>query len=342
MIHATIDELLGPSESRYFGAGFRHVVHRVTDVMVDPRPGVGTVSAAAAVDYPADWSVKTTDCPLRPHVSTVDALIIAVQVAEAYLTQAHGLDRAARARMWLAGFEMKAGASAQERLSDVEVRGRRRPFGVAATGRDIVSRLDIRVGTLDVACDITHDVGCPVTRPARWADIDEALGGADRRLYGRGFLRRRQEIDDIAIDAELGTVSASVRVAEFPGPAGLARDGLSGSFEPSLSMVDGLIASAQLAQALAYQVEGVAREQTGTLWMRRFGMRADAPRHPVAGPFAVSGQVVRRRRLDRMGRSWRTYDLAGDIDGIRTVASVAFNVPRAVRAAVTDTNGGRR
>jgi hypothetical protein len=107
-------------------------------------------------------------------------------------------------------------------------------------------------------------------------------------------------------------------------------------------MVDGTVSMAQLAQALAYQSEGVGRGQTDTLWMRRFGMRAAVPTVPIAGPLAGTGRVVRRKRLDRMGMSWRTYDLEGDFAGVHTFASLAFNVPDVTGRPVGSQDGAHR
>jgi hypothetical protein len=333
MTRSTIDEALGPGDTRYFGQGFQRVTHHLTDVAIGSTRITGTVSATARVDYPADWSTKTTT-PAGPHLSTVDALIIAGQLAEAYLTHGHGLDPSARARMWLRAFEMTAGATAQTQLAGIAVHGRRSGMRLGPWGTStVISTFDVRIGTVRLSCQVQHDLGVPDLVPATWPHIDQLLGSAAHRHYGRGFTQRHHEIRDLVVDTARRQAHAAVRVEDRL-PA--SPEGMAASYEPALSLVDATVCTAQLAQVLAYQLEQVERDETETLWMRGFGMRADTPSVPIGDPIAMSGRVVQRKRLDRMGKSWRIYRMDGDIGGIQAVASVAFNVPGVVDSEQRD------
>jgi hypothetical protein len=334
---ATIEQVLGPGDARYFGRGFQRVTQVLTDVAIGSDRITGTVSATARVDYPTDWSTKTTPPP-GPHLSTVDALIIAGQLAEAYLTHGHRLDSAARARMWLRGFEMKSGAAAQTALAAIPVQGRRSSMRLGPWGTNtVISVFEFRIGALRLSCQVQHEVGTPVVTPATWPDLDQLLGPAADRQYGRGFAQRRHDIRDLVIDAPRQHARATVHIAETqPG----SPEGMAASFEPTLSLIDATVCTAQLAQVLAYHREDVHRDQTDTLWMRRFGMRRDTPTLPITDPVTMAGRVLRRRRVDRMGKSWRMYDMDGDIGGIHIVASLAFNVPGAADGEQGD--GDRR
>jgi hypothetical protein len=330
---ATIDDWLGPHETRYLGHGFQRVRHRITDVVVDPVSTGGAVSAVAAVDYPVDWSTRSTDYVARPHLSTVDTLVISAQLADAYLTHVHSLDQAARARMWLRAFDMRAGAVAQQRLTGIDVQGRRRGVRPRSVGPlRVVSLFDFRVGTIRLSCEVEHDVGTPNPGPANWLDIECLLGRAERRQFGRGFANRRHEITGVTINPVDGTASASLQVEQSAEHAEQRWEGISAAYEPTMSMLDATICGAQLAQVLAYRLEDTDRATTGNFWMRRFGMRSSTPSLPIADPITMSGQVVGRKRIDRMGLSWRIYDLAGTVHGITTTASVAFNMPGNVTA----------
>lgn len=334
---ATIEEVLGPGDTRYFGQGFQRVTHDLTDVAINSTRITGTVTATARVDYPADWSTKTTS-PVGPHLSTVDALIIAGQLAEAYLAHGHRLDPSARARMWLRSFDMTAGAAAQTQLAGIAAHGRRSSMRIGPWGTNtVISTFDFRIGTVRLSCQVQHDVGTPVLVPATWPHIDLLLGGAAHRHYGRGFTRRRHQIRDVVVDANLQQAHAAVHVEDTL-PA--SPHGMAASYEPALSLVDATVCTAQLAQVLAYQLEHVKREETDTLWMRGFGMRTDTPALPITDPLTMSGRVVQRKRLDRMGKSWRTYRMDGGIGGIQAVASLAFNVPGAASVAAQQ-DGGR-
>jgi len=326
LTHATIDDVLGPAHARYFGSGFRRVNHRLTGIMVDPLAQHDSILAAAAIDYPGDWSTKGIDRP-PPHLSTLDALVIAVQVAEAFLTHAHALDPDRRRELWLRAIDMRAGLTAQEDLTAVPVRGGRqslRPTGP----HHAVSYFLLGIGTFKVTCEVAHHLGRRVAHRESWPTIEEVLGDGDRRQYGRAFRRRTIAVSGVAVSGGCGTAAATVRVDDPDGAAPVRREGLGARYEPSLSMIDATAAMAQLAQALTYHLEGVVRPETETLWMRRLALRSSAPAVPLAGPLHASARVVRRRQLDRMGKSWRTYELDGDIADLSGRASMAFNVPQ--------------
>src|ERR1700761_252591 len=287
----SIEDSLGPAAPRFFGGGFRRVGVALTALSVEPAPAGGRVEATAEVRYPAGWSVRDAREAPRPHLSTIDALSIAVQAAEAYLAHAFALGAEERERMWLRRYTMRAGSKPQEDLGAVPVRGVV-AYTVPALGGlgHAVSTLDISVGAMRIALEIEHDVGGgPLRGPAAWRDVDEVLGESEARYYGRGFLRRGQWITEVEVDPSASVVTGLVSVgAREPGESGEPGDsgerggrGFAGAYEPSLSMIDGIVALAQLAQAGMYGLDGVRRSGTGTLWMRRLSMSAPTPYQPL-------------------------------------------------------------
>jgi hypothetical protein len=326
-----IDDCLGPASSRYFGNGFRRVERWIGDVHIQPAEVGGTVSARADLVYPVDWSRRSAADAPRPHLSTIDALLVAVQAAEAYLAHQHELDAGMRSRMWLRGFEMRAGAVPQEDLTDIAVRGVLRDVQPSPDGlRAAVSRFDFRVGTIRLSLNVEHDLGGQGSKPATWFDIDQVLGGSAARHYGRGFADRKQRITDIEVDLSAGAIRALIHVGTPPAGSANGRvpAGFASHYEPSLSMLDATISLAQVAQALMYEVDGVERRETGTLWMRRLGMTARTPYQPLANAFVTSAEVVGSKRVDRATAAWRICTLDGQFQGIRATASLAFTRPR--------------
>jgi len=97
--YASIDDILGPAAQRFFGDGHRRVRQMLRNVTVDgDGRGGHRVRGCASVSYPADWSVKSVSDELRPHLSSIDALLLAVALGECYLTHARGLDPKQRRR----------------------------------------------------------------------------------------------------------------------------------------------------------------------------------------------------------------------------------------------------
>src|ERR1700738_3999369 len=90
LLHS-IDDYLGPAKNRFFSRGYQRADYEVYNLTVIPE-GAGDAGATAGANlrYPADWSQKNgTD--LRPHLSTVDALVLGVQLAELHLAHTYGL-----------------------------------------------------------------------------------------------------------------------------------------------------------------------------------------------------------------------------------------------------------
>src|SRR4051812_37508327 len=89
-IAGSIDTHLGAASARFFGEGFKRVAHEVTGLVITGRPGLGCLTARAQILYPRDWSSKSHGA-LRPHLSSVDALVLAAQLAEAHLVHRYAL-----------------------------------------------------------------------------------------------------------------------------------------------------------------------------------------------------------------------------------------------------------
>lgn len=74
-----VDELLGPAEERYFGAGYRAVRYALQAPI---RSGSGETEALGKVVYPPRWSVDRDGQPRAPHLSSVDAVALPIQLLE--------------------------------------------------------------------------------------------------------------------------------------------------------------------------------------------------------------------------------------------------------------------
>jgi len=337
----TIDDLLGPAKQRFFGDGYKRVDHRLTGLLsrVDERDR-HIVSAAAAVGYPPDWSTKSgSNSELRPHLSTVDALVFAAQLGECCLALVLGLDEGARRRAWLRSFDMKAGAAPQERLHDIPVEA---AYSGTEPSRHVLgghcSVVVCTVGGMRVRCEIEHEM--PVCGPAgidSWAafpDVESILGPASTRYYGMGYRTHTHVFNRLSVAAGTSRVDAGLRVERGAG-AGAFLEGLCGIYQPSLAMVDSLVVLAQLAQVLMYQIDDVDRSRSNTLWMRRVSMTADAPVIPLARIMPTFVEAARSNLVSFGGGTWRTVEFFGGFPGCAGKASLAHALPGAAPVILT-------
>jgi hypothetical protein len=315
----SIDTHLGPALGRYFGEGFKRVRHELRDVSV-----VGDkVHGVADVSYPHDWSRKAAGSP-PPHLSTVDGVVLAVQLAEIHLTHTCGLSREQRRRAWLRRIELRAGPSPQNELAAF-------PVGAAfMTRTGSVSTYACNVGAISVRCEIDHEWMPPADTIGAYASADDLLGRASRRYFGDGYTTRALRLDDVMAMAD--RVHATVRIDAH---GCHADEGLAGAYQPSVSIVDAFLALAQLAQVLAYRLDGLERSVSDTLWMRRVMLESAAPRQPLDRQLPAAIELTRARRVNHRGREWRTLEACGRLLGISARASMAHRLPapREERAA---------
>jgi hypothetical protein len=329
----SIDDYLGPAEGRFFGHGYRRVHYDLADgVTVDG----GGVHARVGVSYPADWSRKAGAADRVPHLSTLDALILGARFAETALHTAYGLDAAQTRRAWLRRVDIRAGNTPYERgLDAVAVAARvagTEPAPCSLCGHR--STVDVRVGNMTLRCEIEHEA--VHGRPP--AQRDGGGDGSGARLYGDGFRDRSAEIADLAIAGVESRARAAVTLASYAaargacGPGRMARpaDGLEAHYQPSLSMIESFVVSLQLGQVLLYELDGVARADSNTLWMRHTTIEATTPFRPAVAPVAATVSLQDSRRLTARGGTWRTATIVGHSPGLRTRCAVAHELPATV------------
>lgn len=329
LVAVDVDHLLGPCTARYFGTGYQRVAHQISNLMINPHGGAdgGTVEAVASVRYPADWSRKRSG-DLRPHLSTIDALLVAVQLSEAYLLRSFDLGPDLRGRMWLRRFAMRAGSTPLEDLEDFRVTAKHvlteRPDAVSG---EHVTVLDCVVGPIKVRCEIGHpEAPSRAAVPSRHDDIEDILGPASERWYGAAYAARRERMRDIRL-SENGDYGQAVVVSRLDDQGEEVEQGLEAYYGSNVSMIDAIVAVAQITQIVLYHQDGVERGQTNTMWMRQVAMESRSPYRPTTNPALISVAVVKSKVLDFAGGKWRTTDFAGHFHGIEISHSVAHELP---------------
>ncbi|MGP3967132.1 AvrD family protein [Streptomyces sp. 6N223] len=321
----SIDDFLGDGRKRYFSQGFKRVSQRLTGIAVGPgEHGAGQVAATAAVTYPADWSRKNAAMDLRPHLSSVDAMVIGVQLAEIHLTHAHRLTPEQRRACWLRRFVMRSGGRPQESLASFPVtavlRETRPRHGLV---RPAVSTFDIGVGGMRIACEVEHDLGDRAFDDAWYDTAEDVLGDAADRYYGDGFRARDHDIREVDLAPDGSHVRAVAAIAD----ARVSREGFGAAYQPSRTMVDCFLALAQLAQLLIYHEDNLSRGQSNTLWMRRLTMTCDRPDAPLGEALPLAVHRERSDFLDTGDGQWRKADMTGDFQSVQARSSMAHRLP---------------
>ncbi|MBI1759673.1 MAG: hypothetical protein HYR62_10710 [Actinobacteria bacterium] len=324
----SIDDYLGSGETRFFASGYRRAQYQVADIVLVPAGDPGpSVVAMVSVRYPADWSTKADRSDLRPHLSTVDMLVLSVQLSEAHLSHSYGLDPDLRKTMWLRKVSLRAGSAPQEDLAGLVGSATHRstePLSGSAGG--FISTYDCVIGTMRASCEIVHPVGQPAREGRRHESLDGALGPAASRYYGDGFKLRRHVIEDVTVDIDALRASANVQVRSLPGGQ-LVTDGVDGAWQPAVSAVDCFVANLQLAQVLLYELDSIRREDSNTLWMLKTTLEIASPPQRCISVLPAEAAITKKYLVPLRGAQWRNVDINGTLGNVILRSSFAHEIP---------------
>jgi hypothetical protein len=334
--YGSIDDYLGPGENRFFGRGYRRAEYQVGDIEVTPaNDSDGGARATITIRYPVDWSTKIRNGDLRPHLSTVDMLVLGVQLSEIHLTHAYGINERMRRGMWLRKVTLRAGSTPQEDLVGLEGSATLRETKPLPGSVDVfVSVYDCRIGAMRARCEVEHRIGRPATGKATYPSIEDVLGAAVPRYYGEGFKFRQQRIEDVRVDMADLWSAAIVRV-ELTDDSVALGEGIEGDYQPSLSLIDCFVVDLQLVQVLMYEMDSVRRQDSNTLWMLTTVLDATQPDRPCSVPLETRAAIVKKHLVPLRGGRWRNVEIQGACGGVSLRSSFAHELPADVAADKT-------
>ena len=82
-----------------------------------------------------------------------------------------------------------------------------------------------------------------------------------------------------------------------------------------------------MGQVLLYELDGIRRADSNTLWMRRTTMTADPEALASASTSGVVAALEEPRLLTAGAERWRTATIVGDCQGVLTRCAVAHRLP---------------
>ncbi|MEU1886431.1 AvrD family protein [Micromonospora sp. WMMD987] len=321
----TIDDALGPAAGRFFGTGYQRVRYALDDAAFRHADGTLTGRAALMVDYPVDWSRK--DGRRRaPHLSTIDALVVAARTTEQALV-ASGVPASDLPAAFVRSVRIRAGARPVEQLGRIDVRctrrGTPRPVEEPARSAAVRSVFEVAIGTMRTDIEVEH----PAARVGRHrtAPAEPPADG----LYVAGFAERRLSIDGIHADLDALAISGDVRLGATRPPS---RTGLEGGYLPAVTLFDAFVTALQLGQVLLYAHDRVSRDVTNNLWMRQTRIVRNRPTAQGHAPVWASTRLTNVDLLGKGGHRWRVADVVGELAGIQVSCSVTHQLPDSNRS----------
>lgn len=296
----TIDDFLGRRESRFFGEGYKRITQDIHGYEYHGERGL--LTARAGVRYPTGWSSKG-DVDQRPHLSTIDGLLISARAGEAYPGL---LGPGGELALCWRQVKVKAGkAPTEAELADFPVTVRRVDGGTSPLAPGDRARLECRVAAMTLTWTVEA-----VARPAdRSPELSPPFGGESLR-------RVSQFLTEITVAPSALTAEA---VVHFEAEQRWR--------DRPVSMVDCFVVALQLGQTMLYELDGLDRRDSDTLWMRRTTIQHVAERPVPARPVPVRVELSDPRLARQGDGQWRMADIVTEFQGIRLGCAVAHRLP---------------
>ncbi|TDU04080.1 avirulence D protein (AvrD) [Streptomyces sp. 846.5] len=317
----SVDDFLGNREGRFFGEGFKRVSQDLTDVTVRPAAAQreGRIEATVRIGFPEAWSRKG-DTDQRPHLSTIDAMLIAAGLTGLYTAHAHGLRSTGHFRV--RSLRIKAGTEPdEEKLERLPVLGTLYSSTDLPTPGRGLTVMDCRIGAMTVRITAEHDTDprAAVTAEGFYQRPEELDGPWNSRPYGASHRGRRQLLGAVRSSPADRTASAELDISTDPA------DPQSATLP--MTMIDLFVSALQLGQILLYELDGVDRASSNTLWMR--GTTIDAVPVPADEPADGRFRTVLDNpvRLATPQGTWRSARIVATHAGMRLTCKVAHLLP---------------
>ncbi|WP_432463426.1 AvrD family protein [Agarivorans sp. QJM3NY_33] len=292
-----IDDALGPAAQRYFGEGYKKTQYRC-NVKYTASFAEGTI----AIDYRTDWSQKKKVSSRPPHLSTIDAFLVAGRIACELLRREFNLSEQQTSQAWIRHLSIKAGSEALEDLVAVPLSTRliksvtdnNSMFGVLSHFKTVLK-------TMEVEIIIDHPPGIDSHT------VNAAPLNAEEYFIDE-FRERHCELYNNSFNDKSCAVSCELTLQR----PGKQFSGLMGHYPHALMIVDWLTSFAQLSQLVMYRLDNVQRNQTNNLWMRSVKITAPYPIIPQQ-KHTLTLRSTRNSLINKNHEQWRLATVSGSI-----------------------------
>ncbi|MBT2481754.1 AvrD family protein [Streptomyces sp. ISL-94] len=315
---ADVDDVLGDRHARFFGEGFKRVTYTLADVTITPSTATssGQVHAFAGIHLPETWSRKGQTLQ-RPHLSTLDGMLLAAQLTGLYAAHTHRLGPDAQFRV--RAMRLKAGTMPDEEgLERFGVTARRLSTTASPyTSGWSLTTADCTIGSMSVQIEAEHPTADqPDGAQGSYATAEELNGPWNSAVFGFSHRHRSQHLEDVVTDIAEGTAHARLTLVDTPG------QGPAAAQEPTA--IDLFVSALQLGQVLLYELDNLSRAESNTLWMRSTTFTSTTEAEPD-GRFRVA--LGRSNELPSAEGTWRTAQITAALGGTKVTCNVAHLLP---------------
>ncbi len=295
------DDILGDYETRYFGAGHKRTSYKLKGSFPDCR---------AEVFQTDGWSVKD-GCQMKPHLSTIDGIILAVMYVEKHMKENNVhilLDS-----FFLYAFEIKSGVMPVEDLMDVSLDMKKEEIlEKKAYFEVVVGGMAVKLKFKSVKSDSYNNDCC-----IQEMDNDNA------HYFSEHLKNVKHNVGDISFGEN--SIACVISREEM---RNVSYNGIGKLLANTISILEWLIIFSQMGQLLAYEIDSINRQESETLWMKNIKAEMDLL-VTYKKPLFVSGGIVKSSLLNIKSKMWRIFEMAGSADNgnVRFEGKIAHILP---------------
>lgn len=282
--------------------------HQVGD---DPFLGKGQISAEGNLIYPDDWSIKSNHF-VRPHLSTIDAIVFGSEIAESYLSNIFEFRDIDLNSSLIEKCQISAGSEPIENLENFQMTG---TYQNKKHSSKVVSVFKLLVGNLKISLTISHFIlGNQVN-----SEINLGILRGDVQNYNSlGYRDTDYYLQKINIQDD--EIKYKTRINR-----GNPTRGLEANYFPFVTFIDAVILSGQISQAFLYHLDDISRNESNTLWMRKVSItRNKLLNHDTS---FVGTTILNKSQIIKMGDSiYRSAIMTGEFSDVTIKYSVAHDI----------------
>ncbi|MFF4854651.1 AvrD family protein [Streptomyces rubiginosohelvolus] len=304
--YPSADTALGHRDSRFFGEGFKRVTHALTSISVEKD----TIEATAGIRTPGTWS-KKGDSHQRPHLSTLDAMLLGAQLTGLYTAHSFNHDNSGFS---VTAVKVRAGNTPdEEQLDHFPVTARHLSTKDTPRGKETV--MECHTGSMTVTVTARHNGTHTPDQPGHYPLPEHLPGTWNNAPYGADHHTRSQLLTDLAVDPQALTASGKLTINGQP------RDG------QHVTAIDLFVSVLQLAQVLLYDLDGLDRASSNTLWMRRTDITPGLSQETSPASQRLAIRLEDCKQLLTKEGTWRAARIHADHAGIALDCGVVHLLP---------------
>ncbi|GHU38273.1 hypothetical protein FACS1894193_12290 [Bacilli bacterium] len=319
-----IDDILGDKATRYFGSGYKQVTYDILEITFADD----IISATTTIHYPLSWSKKDNKTELVPHLSTIDATYIGLQLSESFLTQQFSLELVSRNELFIKSLHLKAKNGVLENLNQIACKI---VHSVSSGVLYDCHKFSGQIGNIVFYSEIEMPTNLNASKTFlshQFRDVAEILGNPKARYFGDIYRQTQHTIKNIETDCDNLISKAEIEVSNqiFD----LKHHGLDASYLSDItpSVLDCIIAIAQLSQVLLYEMDDLNRKSSQTLWMRQIKIERKRIGQEISKASLINVEKSKVVRI-KEGK-WRMVDLAGTFYNYNFQYSLAHILPEEI------------